>query len=100
MRPKSATAARGQHRREKELSFREGRPGASHHSQPDHSGYRQVPKPWEWMCLMGLGDGTESSDKALAACVPGLAPQDLLQERGKPRSHAQVPRGVDGPFDQ
>lgn len=100
MRLKAAPAAPGQHRREKELSCIEGRPGESHHSQPDRSGYRQVPKPWGWMCLMGIGGGTESSDKALAARVLGLAPQDLLQERGKPRSRAQVLRGVDGPFDQ
>ena len=100
MRLKSAPAAPGQHRREEELSFIEGRPDESHQRQPDDSGYRQVPKPWEWVCLMGIGDGTESADKALAACVLGLAPQHLLQERGKPRSHAQVPRGVDGPFDQ
>ena len=61
MRLKSAPVAPGLLRREKELSFMEGRPEELPQRQPDPREYRVVPKPWGQMPFIGAGSRTQSA---------------------------------------
>lgn len=61
MRLKLAPAAPGPLRREKELSFMEGRPEELPERQPGPREYRVVPKPWGQMPFIGAGSRIQSA---------------------------------------
>lgn len=106
LRLKSALAAPGQHREKRAVIYRgqtKMAPGrAIPHRQPDHSGYRQVPKLWGQMPLTETGSGTESADETLGASVLGLAPgaPGLCARVGEAQEPPHPPGVVDRPFDQ
>lgn len=105
MKPKPALAAPGAApgRRGFLTEGRQRWPPAGHGPEGSHiAGSGQGPRPRGARPARRLGVGLrlQRTRWEPVPWVQRQAPQDLLQEWGKPSGHPQPPGVVDGPFDQ